>query len=316
MSWDKESLSLKAKYFFEKGLKEDKADIAFGLWYAMGLELLARAAIAGINPVLLAEPDKDQKNILSALGLSVLASKKSITTSQVISLCKALIKDFTDDHQKIATAMASRRNEEVHSGSAAFVEYPPSEWLTNFYKCSGILAASLDKDLKFFFGDVEGAAADKMLSETNTKICGETMSKIAAFKQVFLSKEQEEREKLSAEAEASSKTLSNQGHHKVSCPACNSIATVQGDVYGAEKVEHGDGEIIVRQDVMPNKFACIACGLKLNGFGQLSAAKLADNFQHRINYTPEDYYGLIHPDDDEAMREYAEDHGYYHFSND
>ena len=117
-------------------------------------------------------------------------------------------------------------------------------------------------------------------------------------------------------AEKQSEILSHQQHHRVTCPACKCVATVQGDTYGREQVENKDDEIIVRQSVIPTKFVCNSCTLKLSGYGELIAANVADHFTHRIHYTPEEFYELVDPNDGEAMQSYAEDHGFYFFSND
>jgi hypothetical protein len=45
----------------------------------------------------------------------------------------------------------------------------------------------------------------------------------------------------------------------------------------------------------------MACDLKLAGYSELYAAGIADHFTRRQEYTPEEYYGLIDPSDDEAM---------------
>ena len=45
-------------------------------------------------------------------------------------------------------------------------------------------------------------------------------------------------------------------------------------------------------------------------------ANVVDYFTHRIHYTQEEFYELVDPNDIEAMDLYAEDHGYFHFSND
>ena len=76
MSWERETLWIKSKLFFEKGFDEEKEGPYFGLWCSMGLELLARAAIANFSPTLLAEPDREQQNILHALGLGSSKSNK------------------------------------------------------------------------------------------------------------------------------------------------------------------------------------------------------------------------------------------------
>ena len=112
MSWEREPLFSKAKLFFEKAFDEDKEEPHFGLWCAMGLELLARSAVAKVSPTLLAEPDREHQNLLHALNLGALKSqRKSIATIRVLSLCQILIKEFTALEFKVASAIINRRNE-------------------------------------------------------------------------------------------------------------------------------------------------------------------------------------------------------------
>lgn len=317
MSWEKDTLLSKSKIFFDKAFSEDKENIFFGLNCAMGLETLSRAALAKFSPTLLAEPDKDQQNLLYALNLgSAKTQKKSIGTSQVLVMCKTLIPEFTEEHLKSASAIVNRRNEEVHTGTAAFLEYRTQHWIEGFYKCCKVLADSLGETLESIFGAEEAKAAELILKETETKVIEKTKGLIAAHAKVFESKGEDEINHLRAEAEKQGEILSHSKHHRVKCPACSCVATVTGDVYGKDQIEHGDYEIIVRQSVIPTKFNCVACGLKLNGYGQLSTAGVGDHFTHRTNYTPEEYYDLISLDDTDAFDRRAEELGYFHFSND
>ncbi len=317
MGWDKNSLLSKSKIFFEKAFQEDKEQIFFGLNCAMGLEVLSRAAIAKISPALLAEPDKDHQHLLHALNLgSAKIQKKSISTAQVLVLCKTLIPEFTEENHKTAVALINRRNEEVHTGKAAFIEYKTHQWIEGFYRCCKILAEFLGESLETIFDEEEAKAAILIITETETKVIEKTKSLIAAHLKVFEAKGEDEINLLKAEAEKQGEILSHSKHHKVKCPACSCVATVQGDVYGKDHVEHNGDEIILRQNVLPTKFSCIACSLKLNGYGQLTTAGVGDHFTHRSHYTPEEFYDMISVDDKEAFDRYAEEQGYYYFSND
>lgn len=317
MSWEKDTLLSKSKIFFDKAFQEDKENIFFGLTCDMGLETLSRAALAKISPTLLAEPDKDQQNLLHALNIgSAKSPKKSIGTSQVLMLCKTLIPEFTEEHLKSASAIVNRRNEEVHTGTVAFLEYRTQHWIEGFYKCCKVLADFLGESLDHIFGAEKAKAAQLILKETETKVIEKTKSLIDAHEKVFEAKSEEEINQLIEEAEKQGEILSHNKHHKVKCPACSCVATVTGDVYGKDLIEHGDYEIIVKQTVIPTKFCCLDCGLKLTGYGQLSTAGAGDHYTHRTNYTPEEYYYLISLDDTEAFDRRAEEMGYFHFSND
>lgn len=317
MSWDNSSLWSKSKIYFQRAFDEEKTSEVFGLWCAMGLELLSRSTIAHINPCLLAEPDREHKNLLAALGLNTnISQAKSITTSQVLSLCKLLIADFNDEEVKIALALAGRRNEEVHSGSAAFQEYKPQQWIGAFYKCCKILTEAQNKNLIELFGVEEAKVAEELIGELEQEVQKYVKTQIGAYEKVFKDKTAEEKEELKANAKRLGEVLSHKKHHKVDCPACSCVATVSGNEHGKEVVENTGEEIITRRSVIPTIFSCPACGLKLHGYAQLIAAGVADYYTNRTHHTPQEYFGLVDPTDFEDLATYAEEQGYYQFSND
>lgn len=317
MSWDNDSLWSKSKIYFQRAFNEDRTSEVFGLWCAMGLELLSRSTVSHFSPCLLAEPDRDQKHLLTALGFNAnLSQAKSISTSQVLKLCKDLIPDFNDEEITLALALAGRRNEEVHSGSAAFVEYKPQQWIGPFYKCCKVLSQAQNKSLLELFGEDEATVAQDIISELDKKVIQNVKTQINAYEKVFNDKPEDEKEALKIFAEQQGEILSHSKHHKVKCPACSCTATVQGNEYGKEQVENKENEIITRRSVIPTIFSCPACGLKLNGYAQLAAAGVADHYTNRIHHTPQEFYELIDPNDHDSIASYAEDHGFYHFSND
>jgi len=304
MSWEREPLFTKAKLYFEKAYDEDKEEPYFGLWCAMGLELLARAAISYVSPTLLAEPDREHQNLLHALGLgSVKSPRKSIATIYVLSLCQTLITDFTEANFKIASAIINRRNEEVHSGSAAFEEYPTQQWIAGFYRCCQILCEFQGESLNSLFGNDIEKEAELILTEVEESVIGKTKSLIAAHSKVFEGKDEEKKIELKEEAQKSSERLSYRGYHKVECPACKCPAAVFGEPYGKQNIENKEDEIIVRQSILPTKFSCTACELKLNGYSSLKAAEIGNHYTRRNVYSPEEYYDMINPDDSDTITE-------------
>ena len=316
MSWERSALWSKAVLFMQRATSQDKESPDFGLWASLGLELLARAAVAQTSPALLADPDKDQKNLLHALGISSSHAPKSIPTFQVLSHCRTLVPAFTEDEFKAASALLNRRNEELHTGAAAFATFPLQSWIGSFFRCCKILAEHQGETLTSLFGKEEATVAEEILGKAEAGVISNVKSSISAHSKVFEAKDAKEREELSSEAQAEADKLSHRGHHRVHCPSCKCTATVQGTTYGGERLEHKDDMIIVRESVIPTKFSCTACGLKLSGYQELVAAGVGDHFTHRSEYSPSDYYELVDPNDRETMDRYAEDHGYYHFSND
>ena len=319
MSWDKDSLWRKSVLFLDRAFKEVREGDVFPLWASMGLELLCRAAVANVSPLLLAEPEKDQRHVLHVLGYGT-ANPKSVNMTQVLGLCKVLIAKFTDEEVRIAQSLSGRRNEELHTGSAAFATFPVQDWLPGFFRTCSILADSLGYTLGDLLGPEEANAANATLGEAEKSLVNAVKGEIHAHSTAFLARPEAERAELVEKARVSGDELAHQRHHRVECPACKSVATVQGDDVGKQQVEHGDGSITVRQTVLPTRFVCSACGLRLVGYQALRAAGVADHFTRRSEFSPSEYYELIDPDDSSAMdaymREYAEQHDYYQFNND
>ncbi|MGB7306414.1 MAG: hypothetical protein WBD13_19235, partial [Burkholderiaceae bacterium] len=247
---------------------------------------------------------------------------KGIPMIQVLSLCRVLVPGFTDDEFKTSSSLLNRRNEELHTGAAAFETFPTQTWLAGFYRTCQLLAEHQGESLDSLLGTDEAKMAVEMLGKVEASVLGKVKASIAAHAKVFDARDQEERTKLSTESESKSDNLSHRGHHRVNCPACKSVATVQGTTYGGERLEHKDELIIVRENVIPTRFHCLACDLKLDGYQELVAAGIGDHFTHRAEYYPPDYYELVDPSDHETMSKYAEDQGYiqddrfYGFSND
>lgn len=310
MSWDRDPLWAKARLFFQNAFNTRRDDPQFGLLCSFGLELLGRAAVASVSPALLALPDNEHKNLLHAVhNESQLQFPQSISANLVFKLCKRMFVDFSEDDHAIALALLNRRNAELHSGAAAFEEYKSSQWLAGFYHACRSLTAVLQVSLTDLFGAQEAKLAEEMLAENRDNVKKEVLNTIAAHKKVFEAKQPAEQETGKLEAEELGQTLSTKRHHRVKCPACGCTATVQGHLFGKEHVTHEeDGDIIVRQAVIPNDFSCPACGLKLVSYAQLETAGLGDHYTRKTTYTPEEYYGLINPDDiDEYVEARAED---------
>jgi hypothetical protein len=297
MSWERDPLWAKAKLFFERAFEESPEEPLFGLWCSMGLELLGRAALASVSPTLLAEPDPEHRFLLHALNRGVQKGvRRSIGAVQVFNLCRTLFDGFTEDERAAALALVNRRNDELHTGAASFEEYPSKLWLPGFYRASRSLASAMGESLDTLFGKEEARIAVEILDETQKKVTGHVQGSIAAHRKVFEFKSPEEKEAAAASAKTEAERLAHLRHHKVTCPACGSDATVQGEAFGPRHVTHGDDSITVRQSMSPRSFACPACGLKLQGYAELDAAKLGGQYSRRTEFSPEEFYGLIDPE--------------------
>lgn len=295
MSWERDPLLAKSRLFFERAFENQEDGSAFGLWCAMGLELLARAAIASVSPMLLAKPDENHVNLLYAIRREETPKRRSIETGTVFDLCHKLFPQFTKENLSAANLLIGYRNEEVHSGSEVF-STPASQWLPGFYGTCKSLAIPLGESLSSLFGKEAAANAEELLSQERNDVKSRVQSRIAAHRKVFESKAEDEKKAAKKKAEDVAPYFSVHRHHGVTCPACECLASVQGRTFGEEQVAHEDGEIVVTQAVTPTSFSCMSCELKLNGYSELIEAGLGDPYKRRTYFSPEDYFGLIDPD--------------------
>lgn len=297
MIWERDPLWAKARLFLERAFQQPADDPQFGLWCSLGLELLARAAVASVSPTLLAEPQNDHQNLLYALGVGPkLSAPQSISTSKVFAQCQGLFANFTKEDSVASMALANRRNAELHSAEAAFDNYPSRLWLPGFYHSCSSLVEALGETLETLLGAEQARIATGVLQQSKDGVVGRVKASIAAYKKVFDEKDPAERQAAADAASVKVARLVHERHHKVICPACGSDATVEGDAFGPERLDHEDQDIVVRQSVSPRVFTCSACGLKLTGYAELDVAELAGIYTRRTTFTPEEYYGLIDPE--------------------
>src|SRR5215213_3362116 len=94
--WSEETLFTKAVLYVERMESHTADDWQFGFWSALSLELLARAALAHISPVLLAD-GKEWHNLVHALGHAPTTKKfspTSVGTKDVFARLNELVPEF------------------------------------------------------------------------------------------------------------------------------------------------------------------------------------------------------------------------------
>lgn len=317
MPFNSENLYYKSKLYVEKAFELEKKDVFFGLWIAMSLELLARAAISNINPLLLLEQDKDSKGLLAFLELKGSNKDiKSINISAIFKLCKDLIKNFDDEKAATSIALLNVRNQELHSALASFNDYPYTIWLLKYYEIIDCLCNSMNKTLEDYLGTEESNIARQKLSDLESTQKSQVISLINSCKSVFSQLSEDEKEEVSTKAKEHTLTLVTQGHHKVTCPACNSDSTVTGISFGQTKTFINECEVTEKTEIIPNLFSCSACRLKLSGNNNLNIAGIGEHFYSTRYLTPAEYYDLYDEDSlQEAVRDALQEHNIFEFNN-
>lgn len=295
-SWSKDALFAKAQRFAEEMLKHPKDDWQFALWSTLALELLGRAALAKVNPALLAEA-KDWNNLYFSLGFNPTANKfipKSIDVTAVFSRLREILPEFTTELEGFAVLHMTRRNEELHAGSAPFDSLNTTAWLPTYYQTCTVLVESLGEKLDLLLGEEEARLAVTIIAASRDESAKTVLKSVAAHKTIWEAKSAPERAKMSQQA--STWATRHEGH-RVSCPSCDSDAIVTGAAIAAP-LKSFDGELIVEtQQYLPSKFECVACQLKIAGLSQLAVCGLGNTYKATFTYDLAEYYA---PNDDYA----------------
>lgn len=281
----------------ERALAMPRDHELFPFWSSLALEFLARAALAHISPVLLAEVSDDEgRNLLHALGLEPKVKNfvpNSIQTSVVIIRCEQVIPDFTKDMGSFCRGLTNKRNEELHSGGIPFASLANHTWLPRFYEAATVLLAFQKKALPDFVGDAESKAADTMRKAVADEAAKSVQKSISAHAEVWKNKDKKEQKQL---ALAAKRAANPQLGHVVDCPSCGSKALLKGEEIRQQPPVLEDEELIVRSFVLPTELVCYACGLAIKSHSQLYAAGLGSQFTNITRYDPVDFYAQDNTD--------------------
>lgn len=289
-AWDPQALYDKAERYIQQAHGLDKDGWDYALWTSLSLELLARAALANVHPALLAEPDRQGSNLVSALGFEPFEKKfapKSISISEAFRRLTALVPAFLSEHETFGIQHTGRRNAELHSGEVPFDGVKGSSWQPRFYQTCSVLLGSMGKTLEEFVGADEAKAADALISAAADESAKAVQGDVDAYRKVWEAKEEKERTRLIAQAELWS---NRQTGHRVDCPACTSPALVYGGPVAPATRKIEDDVIIERQEYLPSHFECVACGLKINNLSRLAIVGLADRYINTQDYDAAEYY--------------------------
>ncbi len=296
-TWNPEALFVKAQRYVENMLATDSDRWEYALWSSLSLEFLARAALANVNPALLADNKDGWASLFHALGFKPTEPKftpKSIAVSEVFRRLAAILPEFSKENSDFGILHTGRRNSELHSGEAAFEGINASKWLPDYYHASEILLRSMGMSLPDLIGDDEAQIASKLI-EAATDVSAKTvLGDIERHKEKWLARPAEER---AAQTQAASIWATRQHGHRVLCPACTSQALLVGEPVTAPVQKLDDDEITETQEHLPNRFECIACGLKISGLSRLSVAGLGERYKKTQVYDAAEYYA---PQDDYA----------------
>ena len=303
----RDSLWQKAKLYARRAIVAAPGDPTFGLWATLALEFLARSSIASVHPVLVADPSEPQY-LLYAFGYRAGRAPRSIPAKAVFARCEAIIPAFTDAERKFSMGMVERRNAELHSGEPAFHDHPSSDWLAEYYRVCEILLGFQGRSLGHLIGGDAARTARRLIKATESNVKGTVLREIARRRAAFEDLDRNVQSELRAESalKARANVLGRRLAERIRCPACASFGVSWGQrVRSGEPIAEED-TVVIRTVVLPTRFECYACELRLGSHPRVHFAGIGDQFTVNEYTEPSDYYGLYQPapeDYDEYMNE-------------
>lgn len=295
--WSYDSLFAKGQVYMERAFLADRNSSLFPFWASLGLEIIGRATLSKIHPALISDP-REGHNILHAFGYgSSKEPPKTIGAKTIFLRLQIIVPDFTPSDEKFCQSFINMRNEELHTGTPIFEDYPTNSWLTKFYKAIKILLHFQGKTLEDFIGKKEAEIAEEMIAEFKEELIAKVNEKIKKYRDVFNDLDKKDQElkiasspKLISEFVLSEKLYGNS--KKVKCPSCNNDALLIGKFISQSEPKVNVDVITVSNNILPVELKCFCCGIKISGNGELSVANFGGQFAIESDVDPVDYYGI------------------------
>ncbi|MDP3953195.1 hypothetical protein [Microbacterium sp.] len=294
--YDHDALFFKAKMFLNRAM--DSEDVRpfdeQALWASLALELLAKAALARVSPLLVAEPTEDGKNLLIASGLVDGEGRfTSVRAKTLFSRCQKAFRPFNEtEAAKITTA----RNEYLHGSAAGFTNIPESAWWPRYWAQAAILVHALDREMHELVGLERNSVVTTHLEQNTQNLENSVQMLIERSKQRLA---QHRAGTLPAKVAREWRPgLDNSAGflHRESarCPACGVEGLLEGDEVLETDVHGGHAgpgyDTPIELTIGAEYFGCSMCGLALDSYELLEAADLETSFTVEGDPDDLDYY--------------------------
>ncbi|MFC4431053.1 hypothetical protein [Citricoccus alkalitolerans] len=281
---------MKAKLFLNRAM-DDSFERPFDertLWASLALELLGKAALAKVSPVLIAEPNSEGKHLLASVGL--VESEGTFLTvgaKTVFMRCSRAFGPF--DNYK-AQRIARNRNEYLHSGGMG-TAIPPRLWWPEYWSLASILVSAQDRTLEDLVGTSRVRGVEEQL-EKNKKYIEERVESL--LNRARVRHQQERSGEISTRTLKSWKTFDQkrwdlQYSGPTTCPACGGQAMLEGEQVENIRIEDGFWLPLDEQtsefhgtalgDVIADHLFCPACQFELDSYELIEATELDPWFE-------------------------------------
>ncbi|MFE6357501.1 hypothetical protein ACFVOO_32105 [Streptomyces rochei] len=290
--FDHDALWTKAKLFLNRAMDDDfRSFDEQALWAALALELLAKAALARVSPLLIAEPNEEGTNLLIASGL--VKGEARFTSVRAKTLMARCHKAFKPFDQAEAMKIINGRNEYLHSSGTGFMAIPPHSWWPRYWAQAAVLVTALDRDMEELVGIAREIEVTKHLERNAKNIEQRTEALIERAKQ----RRQQRLDgslpaKVAAEWKSAQYLSASMSHSEAAtCPACELTGLLEGEEAIAEDIHYprfggytDEGESYYLDDgsvsltISADHFSCAGCQLVLNSYELIRQAGLPTEF--------------------------------------
>lgn len=283
--YDHEALWLKAKLFTTRavGADNERTFDEHALWASLALELLAKASLARVSPLLIALPDEKGGNLLIASGLMEGTARfKSIPAHTLFDRCARAYKPFSSDEAK---RIAEERNDYLHGGAATFSSIPEYAWWPRYWALVAVLVNALEHDIEDLVGPEYVASVNEHLDQNKKNLehrlemlLERAKQRLAQFEAGTLPARVAGSWQPGTAVDAGLKHGADE-----TCPVCSHVGLIEGDeVEDAaaryEQVSEDDFDVYVDLTVSSEYFSCSNCGLVLDSYDLVVEAGLNESF--------------------------------------
>jgi hypothetical protein len=290
--YDADTLWTKARMFIHRAMDDGREFEEQAFWSACAFELLGKAALAKVSPILIANPNPDGHSLLVASGLVDVDDKFwTVPAKALWSRCNRVFRPF---NEKEAAHISAVRNDYLHAGGVG-KEGTPETWWPRFWAQAVILVSHLDWSLADLVGTSRVRVVEGYLAKNRENLAQRLEAAIdRARKRLAL----HESGQLSTALEKAWDAFFPYSYsHSTSetCPACGHVGTLAGDTVHDTRREVvmsriGDWEYQdteVWDDVGTEAFYCGHCHLELSDYDILNEAGFPESFE--VEGDPEAY---------------------------
>ena len=277
----KEGLLGKSKVYIIRAFRSKSAgDLdEYQLWASLALELLGKAALAGIHPSLVADPTH-LESIFAASGVHIGTDIKTITAKTLYTRLRHLSKYFDTKVQQFCEQISLRRNAELHSGEAPFQQMRLQAWEGQYWHAAQIILDILSSSLEEWLGADQARAPLERIKQAEEAAVQAAVGRVTQAREHFGERPKKDREKAIEESET------KQANHypslfsivadrewAVECPSCAGKAFLAGLSHGEEILEQdpeADDEQVEKY-YSAEELRCPVCDLHLDSRAEIEA---------------------------------------------